>query len=247
MSGIKYEVLAGDDLISALRGGRTGDLLDDAAYAAADEIESLRSRLAEVHKTLAPLVDDDNRPVEALARHAVARLAEYERDFVASCSLHAHAGLEARLAEAEKDATRSRHEWQRECEDTDLLLQGMGLCPSEYRSECGSLLLARIRHKMGHIGLRLDETLARLAEAEAQRFPHGAAAVTGCDMKINDEGRSNAAHWYERAMKAEARLQKIMARCADLLDEDQFNELDAMTRTAVTVSASDPPPTPAKP
>ena len=78
-----------------------------------------------------------------------------------------------------------------------------------------------------------DATYAQLAEA--QRFPHGAAAVTGCDMKINDEGRSNAAHWYERAMKAEARLQKIMARCADLLDEDQFNELDAMTRTAVTV------------
>jgi hypothetical protein len=25
-------------------------------------------------------------------------------------------------------------------------------------------------------------------------------------MKINDEGTSNAAHWYERAMKAEARL-----------------------------------------
>lgn len=74
--------------------------------------------------------------------------------------------LRSRLAEAEKDATRSRHEWQRECEDTDLLLQGMGLCPSEYRSECGSLLLARIRHKMGHIGLRLDETLARLAELQ---------------------------------------------------------------------------------
>ena len=50
MSGIKYEVLAGDDLISALRGGRTGDLLDDAAYAAADEIESLRSRLAEAER-----------------------------------------------------------------------------------------------------------------------------------------------------------------------------------------------------
>ena len=75
-----------------------------------------------------------------------------------------------------------------------------------------------------------DATSAQLAEA--QRFPHGAAAVTGCDMKINDEGRSNAAHWYERAMKAEARLQKIMARCADLLDEDQFNELDAIARTA---------------
>ena len=117
-------------------------------------------------------------------------------------------------------------------------------------------------------------------------------------MKINDEGTSNAAHWYKRAMNAEARLaeeesahrvtagifastlvradaaearikpleetvaaqyahnvllevrlqeaidcctikdnrnlwleirlQKVMARCADLLDEDQFNELDAM-------------------
>ena len=31
-------------------------------------------------------------------------------------------------------------------------------------------------------------------------------------------------------------LQKVMARCADLLDEDQFNELDAMTRTTVTVT-----------
>ena len=42
MSGIKYEVLTGDALLSALRGGRTGDLLEDAAYAAADEIERLR-------------------------------------------------------------------------------------------------------------------------------------------------------------------------------------------------------------
>jgi hypothetical protein len=83
-----------------------------------------------------------------------------------------------------------------------------------------------------------DATYAQLAEA--QRFPHGAAAVTGCDMKINDEGSSNAAYWYERAMKAEARLQKIMARCADLLDEDQFNELDAMTRATVTVTGSEP-------
>jgi hypothetical protein len=55
-------------------------------------------------------------------------------------------------------------------------------------------------------------------------------------MKIKDEGTSNAAHWHERAMKAEARLQKIMARCADLLDEDQFNELDAIVRAAVSTS-----------
>jgi hypothetical protein len=45
MSGIKYEVLTGDALLSALRGGRTGDLLEDAAYAAADEIERLREQL----------------------------------------------------------------------------------------------------------------------------------------------------------------------------------------------------------
>ena len=49
-------------------------------------------------------------------------------------------------------------------------------------------------------------------------------------MKIKDEGTSNAAYWHERATEAEARLQKIMARCADLLDEDQFNELDAIAR-----------------
>ena len=60
-----------------------------------------------------------------------------------------------------------------------------------------------------------DATSAQLAEA--QRF------------------RRSTMYWHERAMKAEARLQKIMARCADLLDEDQFNELDAMTRTTVTV------------
>ena len=64
-------------------------------------------------------------------------------------------------------------------------------------------------------------------------------------MKINDEGTSNAAHWHERAMKAEARLQKIMARCADLLDEDQFNELDAMARAAIPTPASQPSAAPA--
>jgi hypothetical protein len=42
MSGIKYEKLTGKDLIAALRGGACGDLLEDAAHAAADEIERLR-------------------------------------------------------------------------------------------------------------------------------------------------------------------------------------------------------------
>ena len=47
---------------------------------------------------------------------------------------------------------------------------------------------------------------------EEQRFLHGAAAD---------------AVEVERLQRL---MQKIMARCADLLDEDQFNELDAMTR-----------------
>jgi hypothetical protein len=42
MSGIKYEKLTGKDLIAALRGGACGDLLEDAGYAAADEIERLQ-------------------------------------------------------------------------------------------------------------------------------------------------------------------------------------------------------------
>lgn len=35
-----------------------------------------------------------------------------------------------------------------------------------------------------------------------------------------------------------ARLKKIMARCADLLDEDQFNELDAIARPADSAQAA---------
>lgn len=33
-------------------------------------------------------------------------------------------------------------------------------------------------------------------------------------MKINDEGTSNAAHWYERAMKAESRLAEAQEELA---------------------------------
>lgn len=56
-----------------------------------------------------------------------------------------------------------------------------------------------------------DALSARLAEA-----------VECCTIKDN------------RNLWLEIRLKKIMARCADLLDEDQFNELDALARTAVS-------------
>ena len=72
MSGIKYEVLTGDDLISALRGGRTGDLLDDAAYAAADEIERLQRVLQKVMARCADLLDEDQfNELDAIVRAAV--------------------------------------------------------------------------------------------------------------------------------------------------------------------------------
>jgi predicted RNA-binding Zn-ribbon protein involved in translation (DUF1610 family) len=54
MSGIQYEVLTRDALLSALRGGSCGDLLEDAADAAADEIERLQMLLAEADALLRP-------------------------------------------------------------------------------------------------------------------------------------------------------------------------------------------------
>jgi hypothetical protein len=59
MSGIKYEVLTGDALLSALRGGARGDLLEDAAYAAADEIERLQKLLQKIMARCADLLDED--------------------------------------------------------------------------------------------------------------------------------------------------------------------------------------------
>jgi hypothetical protein len=59
MSGIKYEKLTGKDLIAALRGGACGDLLEDAAYAAADEIERLQKLLQKIMARCADLLDED--------------------------------------------------------------------------------------------------------------------------------------------------------------------------------------------
>jgi hypothetical protein len=63
MSGIKYEKLTGNDLIAALRGGACGDLLEDAAYAAADEIDRLRGLLTRIHGIAA-----EPRPVNMAVR-----------------------------------------------------------------------------------------------------------------------------------------------------------------------------------
>lgn len=53
-------------------------------------------------------------------------------------------------------------------------------------------------------------------------------------MKINDEGTSNAAHWHERAMKAEARLADADALLREVRDAYWLET----TRTSLP---SDPP------
>lgn len=82
------------------------------ASLAADEIERLAARLAEVDKTLRPLVDDDNRPVEALARAAVDLVADAQEE-LRKCQQDA-IQLQAQLAaaERERDALReSTKDW----------------------------------------------------------------------------------------------------------------------------------------
>ncbi len=64
-----------------------------------------------------------------------------------------------------------------------------------------------LRRNSRHLLAHIDALAARLAEA-----------IECCTIKDN------------RNMWLEIRLKKIMARCADLLDEDQFNELDAIAR-----------------
>lgn len=69
--------------------------------------------------------------------------------------------------------------------------------------------------KLLSVAIELGTTKARLAEA-----------VECCTIKDN------------RNLWLEIRLQKVMARCADLLDEDQFNELDAVARATDPTDAA---------
>lgn len=64
---------------------------------------------------------------------------------------------------------------------------------------------------------------------------YGARGITACDRWndfanfLADMGERPAADAVE-VERLQRLMQKIMARCADLLDEDQFNELDAVAR-----------------
>jgi hypothetical protein len=83
--------------------------------------------------------------------------------------------------------------------------------------------------------------------ATAQPVLHGAVKFYWIQGPLTNYGTTEKGFNGEVRVVSEADfniavrlLQKIMARCADLLDEDQFNELDAMTRTTVTVTGSEP-------
>jgi hypothetical protein len=54
-----------------------------------------------------------------------------------------------------------------------------------------------------------------------------------CAMKINDEGRSNSAYWYERAMKAEARLAEADALLREARNDYASAMNDAQIAAAV--------------
>jgi hypothetical protein len=75
--------------------------------------------------------------------------------------------------------------------------------------------------------------------ATAQPVLHGAVKFYWIQGPLTNYGTTEKGFNGEVRVVSEADfniavrlLQKIMARCADLLDEDQFNELDAMTRAA---------------
>ena len=75
-----------------------------------------------------------------------------------------------------------------------------------------------LRRNSRHLLAHIDALAARLAEA-----------IECCTIKDN------------RNMWLEIRLKKIMARCADLLDEDQFNEIDAIARAECSQRATESP------
>ena len=88
----------------------------------------------------------------------------------------------------------------------------------------------------------LRKTWPRAADPErvattAQPVLHGAVKFYWIQGPLTNYGTTEKGFNGEVRVVSEADfniavrlLQKIMARCADLLDEDQFNELDAMTR-----------------
>ncbi len=144
MNGIKYEVLAGDDLISALRGGRAGDLLEDAADAAANEIERLQRLLKPLEETI----------VAQSARNVL---------------------LEAQLQKIMARCADLLDEDQ--FNESDELLRLLNLDPDQYRTDGGSLNLPKVKAALLH-----PDEYPKLADAERYRWLQEHTVVTGLSL-----------------------------------------------------------------
>ena len=82
-------------------------------------------------------------------------------------------------------------------------------------------------------------------DATAQPVLHGAVKFYWIQGPLTNYGTTEKGFNGEVRVVSEADfniavrlLQKIMARCADLLDEDQFNELDAVARATDPTDAA---------
>jgi hypothetical protein len=74
----------------------------------------------------------------------------------------------------------------------------------------------------------IESLRSRLAEAEAERALIIQRAENAEAALVAEVAKNGRHAMRVTIAQLEARLQKVMARCADLLDEDQFNELDAI-------------------
>ncbi len=93
-------------------------------------------------------------------------------------------------------------------------------------------------------GIRLlrveNERLRVIEQTEAAMRRRLEEVVADCERlgdrtEERDDSNRNLTAALKRETALAARLQKVMARCADLLDEDQFNELDAIASSTSVV------------
>ena len=169
------------DIVERLRKGHAIYDYDDDCLAAAAEIESLRSRLAESLREYDKARDD---------------IQEREKAIAALQDELAEAKAKAETAQAGYIAAVTQSNWQARTNNELNMLQRK---------------LADIEAERALLVTRAENAEAALVAEVAKNGRH-AMRVTIAQL--------------------EARLQKVMARCADLLDEDQFNELDAIASSA---------------
>lgn len=90
--------------------------------------------------------------------------------------------------------------WKRECDDANKLLRGMGLQPEQFRTEGGSLMVAKALNAALEENARLMAELAKLRQKVAQQ--------------AEDEGL-----WFRAATAPEAYLQQELRKLHAAVEE----------------------------